>query len=232
MAPTAIVMFSDGGGGHMAIPHLQKLDELAKKGVGIVCLHYAVEVPKGEAGERFLDWIGGYFESDWSVNPFWTAKFTKLPDHPITRGVKPFEMEDEWYYHMRFRENMDGVTPILSDLPPKETLSRRDGPHENNPHVRAAVLERKEPQHVAWAAERPDGGRGFGFTGGHWHWNWGNPEFRKVVLNAIVWTARGEVPADGVPNVPLSVEDLLKNQDKPQPANFNAAQIREKFGVQ
>ena len=30
----------------------------------------------------------------------------------------------------------------------EETLKRKDGPHSNNPHVRAAVLERKEPQHV------------------------------------------------------------------------------------
>ena len=51
---------------------------------------------------------------------------------------------------------------------------------------------------MAWAAEREGGGRGFGFTGGHDHWNWGDPNFRKVVLNAIVWCAHGEVPKDGV----------------------------------
>ena len=60
---------------------------------------------------------------------------------------------------MKFVPDMKGVTPILSQLPPRESLSRPDGHHSNNPHVRAAVLERKEPQHVAWAYERPDGGR-------------------------------------------------------------------------
>ena len=104
-----------------------------------VCLHYAVEAPKGPAGDKFLEWIGGYFETDWSVNPHWTAKFSSLPEHPITRGVKPFEINDEWYYHMRFREGMRGVTPILTDLPPAETLSRPDGSHSGNPHVRAAI---------------------------------------------------------------------------------------------
>ena len=86
-----IVIYGDGGPDHMAIGHLDQLDTLAKKGVGIVCLHYAVEVPKWLAAVKFLDWIGGYFETNWSVNPIWTAKFDKLPDHPITRGVKPFE---------------------------------------------------------------------------------------------------------------------------------------------
>lgn len=227
----ALVMFSDGGGGHMVLPHLEQVDALAKKGVGIVCLHYAVEVPKDRGGSQFLDWTGGYFEMHWSVNPHWTAKFTDLPQHPITRGVQPFEADDEWYYHMRFRENMEGVTPILSQLPPAETLKRPDGPHSNNPHVKAAVLERKEPQHVAWAAERKDGGRGFGFTGGHWHWNWGKPDFRRVVLNGIVWAAKAEVPEGGVPNVPVTFEDLEKNQDFPQPANFKRDEIRERFGV-
>src|SRR5580698_2823269 len=109
-----IVMYCDGGGGHMVVPHRKEVDALAKKGTGIVCLHYAVEVEKGNGGQEFLDWIGGYFEMNYSVNPHWTAKFEKFPDHPITRGVKPFEINDEWYYHMRFRPEMKGVTPILT----------------------------------------------------------------------------------------------------------------------
>lgn len=220
----AIVMYSDGGGGHPAIPHLARLDELAKRGVGVVCIHYAVEVPKGEAGEKFLDWIGGYFEPHWSVNPHWSGKFDNLPDHPITRGVKPFEIHDEWYYHMRFREGMEGVTPILTDLPPKDTLSRPDGPHSGNPHVRQAIANGEE-QHVAWAYERPGGGRGFGFTGGHNHWNWGDDNFRKLVLNAILWTAHVEVPEGGVSDRRLTIADLEKNQDEPQPENFNRQDI-------
>ncbi|MFM7845010.1 MAG: PVC-type heme-binding CxxCH protein, partial [Planctomycetota bacterium] len=224
----AIVMYSDGGGGHMVMPHLKAVDALAKKGVGIACLHYAVEVPKGEAGDRFLDWIGGYFEMNWSVNPHWTAKFAKFPDHPVARGVKPFEINDEWYYHMRFRPNMEGVTPILTDLPPDSTLSRPDGGHSGNPDVRAAIAK-KEPQHVAWVAERKDGGRGFGFTGGHDHWNWGDPNFRKLVLNAIVWISKGDVPVQGVNGQPVSLDDLESNQDFQQPANFNRDQIRQRL---
>src|SRR5690606_35018322 len=129
----------------------------------------------------FLDWVGGYFETHWSVNPHWVMELTELLEHPITRGVVPYTIDDEWYYHMRFREGMRGVTPILTALLSPSSLERPDGPHSGNPHVRAAVLERKEPQHMAWAVEREDGGRGFGFTGGHWHWNWGHPMQRKLV---------------------------------------------------
>ncbi len=225
-----VVMYADGGGGHPVIPHLQEVDKLAKRGVGVVCLHYAVEIPKGEPGDRFLDWLGGYFETHWSVNPHWTANFKNLPNHPITRGVEPFSINDEWYYHMRFREGMKGVTPILSDVPPKETLSRPDGPHSGNPGVRQAVAK-GEPQHVAWATEREDGGRGFGFTGGHFHWNWGDPNFRKVVLNAIVWCAKGDVPEEGVQAKPIAVTELEMNQDYPQPANFNREEIRQRLNL-
>jgi type 1 glutamine amidotransferase len=223
----AIVLYSDGGGRHPFIPHIDELDKLMKKGVGMVCMHYGVEVPKGKPGDALLDWIGGYFEAHWSVNPHWTAHFEKYPKHPITNGVGPLSMNDEWYYHMRFRENMEGVTPILSDLPPADTLKRKDGPHSNNPFVRAAVLERKEPQHLAWAYERPDGGRGFGFTGGHYHWSWGHDDFRKLILNAIVWTAGIDVPANGVPSKTPTVEELQANQDYPQPANFDRARIQK-----
>ncbi len=196
----AIVMYSDGGGGHMAVPHLAHLDRLMDKGVGLLNLHYAVEVEKGVAGDYFKKWVGGYFESYWSVNPFWTAKYESLPVHPSTNGVKPFETRDEWYYHMRFVENNKNLIPILKLLPPASSLDRKDGTHENNPDVRAAVLDRKEPQVMAWAFTRPNQGRGFGITGAHTHDNWMNDDFRKLVLNSILWTAKINVPANGVPS--------------------------------
>ncbi|MCO6457307.1 MAG: DUF1080 domain-containing protein [Pirellulaceae bacterium] len=224
----AIVMYADGGGGHPVMPHLAEMDRLANQGVGIACIHYAVEIPKGEPGDHLLDWIGGYFEAHWSVNPHWVAEFKELPEHPITRGVKPFAIEDEWYYHMRFRPEMRGVTPILTAVPPASTLSRPDGPHSGNPHVRKTA---GQPQHVAWAAEREGGGRGFGFTGGHFHWNWGDDNFRKVVLNALVWVAGGEVPAAGVSDKQPTVDDLKANQDFTPPANFNDDVIRRKLGA-
>jgi putative membrane-bound dehydrogenase-like protein len=223
-----IVMYCDGGGGHMVNPHLEQVDALAKKGVGIVCIHYGVEVPKGPSGDKFLDWIGGYFEANWSVNPHWTAKYEKFPDHPISRGVEPFEINDEWYYHMRFREGMKGVTPILTALPPKETLNRPDGAHSGNPYVRGAIAK-GEPQHMAWAAEREGGGRGFGFTGGHDHWNWGDPNFRKVMLNAIVWCAHGEVPKTGVESPAVTLVQLEANMDPKNKGNFDRESVRKKI---
>ena len=212
----AVVVYCDGGDRHLLLPHLKEFDAVMKRGVGLACIHYGVEVPKKPGGAEFLDWIGGYFEMHWSVNPHWTAQFTEFPDHPICRGVKPFEINDEWYFHMRFQPDMQGVTPILSAHPPTSTMSRRDGPHSGNPYVRAAV-KRRELQHVAWARERPDGGRGFGFTGGHVHWNWGDDNFRKLVLNAIAWIAKDDVPADGVSGPTPTREELEANQDFPKP---------------
>ncbi|MCH2365496.1 MAG: NPCBM/NEW2 domain-containing protein, partial [Planctomycetes bacterium] len=205
---SAVVLYMDGGGGHPVNRHLEELDKLMKKGVGLACIHYAVEVPKGKSGNYFLDWIGGYFEAHWSVNPHWIAEFKKLPEHPITRGVKPFKINDEWYFHMRFRDKLEGVTPILSAVAPESTMRRRNGAHSGNPAVRASVAK-GDSQHVAWARERPDGGRGFGFTGGHVHWNWGDENFRKLALNAIAWVAKADVPAGGVPSANPSKDDLV-----------------------
>ena len=210
----AILIYSDGGGRHpFHRPERREvIAKLVESGVGLGAAHYAVEVPKGPSGEAFLDWIGGYFETHWSVNPHWVADFKELPRHPVTRGVKPFRINDEWYYHMRFREGMKGVTPILTALPPAETLKRPDGSHSGNPAVREAVAK-GEAQHVMWVAENETGGRGFGFTGGHFHRNWGDPNFRKVVLNAILWMAKAEVPAEGV-ECEVTEEALRKNLDQ------------------
>jgi hypothetical protein len=69
------------------------------------------------------------------------------------------------------------------------------------------------PQHVAWAFERPNGGRGFGFTGLHNHLNWRNPDFRKTILNAVLWLAHAEVPEQGV-DVALTDAQILTNLDQ------------------
>jgi type 1 glutamine amidotransferase len=224
-----IVIYSDGGGGHPALEgdRLAELGKQMKRGCGLVCVHYAVEPTKEKGNNEWIEWIGGAFEVDWSVNPHWDANFKSLPAHPVSNGVKPFGTNDEWYFHMRFRPNMTGVTPILSDVAPDSTMSRPDGAHSGNPAVRAAVAA-KEPQHVAWAAERPDGGRGFGFTGGHFHNGWGNNDQRKLMLNAILWTAKAEVPANGVESV-VTPEDLEKNLDpKPAPKAKAAAKAAVK----
>jgi len=209
----AFAVYCDGGTGHPFLKEnrLQTLAGLMKKGVGFTCIHYAVEPTKAKGQTEFLDWLGGGFEINWSVNPHWEAEFKELPGHPITRGVTPFKITDEWYFHLRFREGMKGVTPILTAIAPESTMSRPDGEHSGNPAVRESV-KRGDPQHVAWACERTDGGRGFGFTGGHFHTNWGDENFRRIVLNGLLWIAKVEVPPDGVQSK-ITAEDLAQNLD-------------------
>jgi type 1 glutamine amidotransferase len=209
----AVVLSMDGGSGHAALQdnHLEELGRLMDKGVGLACVHWAVEVTKEKGEAEFLEWLGGAYEANWSVNPTWLANFATLPDHPITRGVKPFQIFDEWYFHLRFQPDMKGITPILFTVAPASTMDRPDGPHSGNPAVRDAVAKH-EPQVMAWAYERPDGGRGFGFTGAHYHKNWGDDNFRKTVLNGLLWIAKVEVPANGVESK-VSEEDLQANLD-------------------
>jgi type 1 glutamine amidotransferase len=209
----AVFMFCTGGGGHPAIKpeRLERLDGLMKKGVGFGTCHYGVEVPKGDAGNAFLEWQGGYFEMYWSVNPHWIASFEKFPEHSVSSGVKPFKINDEWYYHMRFPEGMKGVTPILTATPPDRTRGKpgANETHGGNPEVQKHM---GEPEHVMWCHDRPDGGRGFGFTGAHYHKNWADDNFRKVVLNALLWISKVEVPKDGVASS-VTPEQIMENLD-------------------
>ena len=220
----AVVFYMDGGGGHEAVKEgrrrLEMIDGWAKRGVGIGCMHYGVEVVPDQAGAEFKRWIGGHYEHMHSCNPIWEPKFNDLLDHPITRGVKPFAIKDEWYFNMRFVADLDGnkvaekdglkFTPILVASPSDDV---RDGPYVYPkgpyPHIQAA---KGRAEAMMWAVERPDGGRGFGFTGGHFHDNWGNDNFRKVVLNGLVWLTKAEVPAGGIESK-VSPDDLNAHLD-------------------
>lgn len=209
---TAIFCYADGGTGHPLVrdKHLERIGGLMKKGVGLMCAHYAVEVPKDLGGPEFKNWIGGYYETNFSCNPFWSPEYKEFPNHPITRGVKPFSIKDEWYFNMRFRDDMAGITPILVATPSDAV---RNGPYVYPkgpyPHIQAA---KGQPTTMMWATERPDGGRGVGFTGGHVHRNWLDPNYRKVVLNALLWICKLDVPADGVGSN-VSEDEIVMNLD-------------------
>jgi hypothetical protein len=225
----AVIIYCDGQAKHVALQNdnLAALDRVLSQGAGLGLLHYAVEPTLEKGHTEFLKWVGGAFEIHWSVNPHWDADFKSLPKHPITRGVKPFTIRDEWYFNMRFADDRKGLTPILVAVPDASTTSRPDGHHSGNPTVRAAV-SRGDPQTVAWAYERAGGGRGFGFTGAHFHANWGHDDFRKLALNAILWLAKVDVPANGVESR-VTAEDLAKNLD-PKPTKKAAADSKQETG--
>jgi type 1 glutamine amidotransferase len=192
-AADTVVIYSDGLAGHVAAGHVAELREHYAAGKGLVVLHFALEPENGELATLLDDAIGGRFEACWSVNPIWRMTGPILGKHPVANGVEPFEVEEEFYYHLRLRAD---VIPVLQALPPADSLGE-DGPRSGNPAVRQAIADRI-PQTLAWVVENSNKSRGFGFTGGHFHRNWSNSEFRRLVLNAIVWTAGIEVPQKGV----------------------------------
>lgn len=205
-ADTIVVLMNHGGS---AVNPAVK--EAIANGAGFMAVHYGVEVNKGEQGQHYLKWLGGYFEPFFSVNPHWTPDFKEIPKHETTRGVQPFSINDEWYYHMRFVEGLKGVTPVLSAVAPLNTVNFREGQkpssHGGNPDVLADVKAGK-PQVMAWAYERPDGGRGFGFTGLHKHANLGHDGVRTLLANAVAWVSKLPVPENGVQTPTLSRSDL------------------------
>jgi hypothetical protein len=216
-----ILCYADGGEGHPLIreKRLERIGKLMAKGVGLMCCHYAVEVPKDVAGTQFQDWIGGYYEHQYSCNPFWAPEFKEFPQHPISNGVKPFTIRDEWYINMRFRDDAKSITPILSSKPSDAV---RDGPYVYPKGPYKHIQEAKgRAETMMWAyqqpipgekGDQPDLHRGVGFTGGHTHRNWLEPSFRKVVLNALLWICKVEVPTDGVTSE-VTEEDIKTNMD-------------------
>jgi len=224
----AVVFYMDGGRRHELVQEngrrLKLVDAMTRQGVGIGCMHYGVEVIRDQAGVQFQKWIGGHYEHMFSCNPIWEPDFTSFPKHPISRGVKPFSISDEWYFNMRFIRNLPGdraaqvdgmkFVPILVAAPSDEV---RGGPYvyPKGPydHIRDNT---GRSEAMLWAVERKDGGRGFGFTGGHFHANWGNDNYRKVVLNALLWIARVPVPDGGVAST-VSRQDLAAHLDPKKP---------------
>jgi len=204
----------------------KKVDELAKKGTGLMFMHYAVH-PDAKEGELYYrPWIGGAFETGWSVNPHWVADLKALPNHQVSRGVTGLvQAYDEFYYNMRFPADRSKVLDLVTAVPTRENVKK----YINlwNEH---GVDGLGKEQTLMWGIERADGGRGVGFSGGHNHRNWAIDGFRTLALNAIVWAAKVEVPATGVKSAPVTEDELNANLDEkgknpprlklPQPGEF------------
>ena len=203
----AVVIFADASTG--IADQWDYLDGLMAKGVGLMLMHYAVHPSKEMADRYQRRWVGATMENDWSVNPHWLAELEVMKGHPISRGVpEKFESFDEFYYNMRFQEDREKVLDLVTAVPTRERMRR----YINMWNWHGADGMGK-PQSLMWGVEREDGGRGVGFTGGHYHVNWALEGFRGVVLNAIVWTAGMEVPEGGVKSLPLTEEALNANLD-------------------
>lgn len=191
----AIALYADGGDRHpfASAAHRAAIQRQIDRGVGFAAIHYAVE-PPADFADTFRTWLGGNYETGYSINPLWRGHF-EPPAHAITRGVGTFEIDDEWYYAMRWLDPPAAVMPTLEAVPPDGTRTTTE-----------TSMHPGRLETTSWAFERPDGGRSFGFTGGHWHGNWGDsPETpyagaqRRVVAQGILWTAGIEAPEGGVP---------------------------------
>ena len=181
-----------------------RLDQLMAAGTGLVCLHQSSTVPAGNTTIPLAKWLGarrnGMFDRT-------TEKVTlqpATPAHPISRGVGSFTYTDEFYPTLVMSDEKN-ITPILrSEVTPKYGDAKKQ----------AATPAPKGTHTLAWAYERGTG-RGFGFTGAHYLKALDIPELRQLLVNAIAWTAKIEIPAGGivVPGPVVGVSTVNKKDE-------------------
>lgn len=158
---------------------LKSLDALIKeRRIGIVVFHYANWVEHWTARGYYLNWLGGLWVQMASRNPVddWSMQ-PQAPDHPILRGVRPWTYRDEVFCRFFLPANDPKRTDLLIGTPAKSPVG---------------------PQVVSWAYQREDGGRGFVMGGVDFHVNMNVEDYRRFLLNGIVWAAGLDVPAGGV----------------------------------
>jgi type 1 glutamine amidotransferase len=154
---------------------LEAFRELAKRRGGLVVLHWAMGTKDAANIKPFVDLFGGcHGGPDRKYKVVSAEAFVVDRIHPLCRGLGPFKVRDEFYYQLKLHGSNAELLPMLQ--------VEIDGKLET----------------VAWAWERPDAGRSFGFSGLHFHENWQQPEYRRLIAQAVLWTNRVAVPRDGL----------------------------------
>lgn len=187
---------------------MQKLAAMMDRGCGLVCVHYATglrsEDVAADGAHPLLGWLGGYFltgkVANRSIARVMEATITPGEHpHPVLQGCREFKLRDEPYYNNFFgRHGMaKNVTPLATSMLPPEAPKR---------------------EVVAWGIDRQDGGRGVAVVMPHFFRNWQVDDLRRLILNGIVWTAKLEVPAEGVHSVLPDLATFQQEAPKPKPA--------------
>ena len=176
-----LVLYSDGDAKHPLLDaaHRRTFEALMQRGVGLVALHQSSTLPAGQ-GALLLHWLGGVREGLYDR----TTETTLLEPapHAVSSGIAAFSLRDEFYPTLRFAAR--GVTPVLTaEL------------HPQFRNERAIVEDSAELRTVAWAFQRAEGGRSFGYSGAHFLATFEQPALRRLLVNAVLWTAGVELPA-------------------------------------
>ena len=157
---------------------LKMIDGRMRSGMGVAILHYANWVEHWVARRYYLDWTGGLWVQGGSRNPVDQWRMTpKTLDHPIQRGVKEWSYRDEVFVRFFLPPDVRRIELIVG-TPAKAVIG---------------------PQLASWAYEREGGGRAFVMGGADFHDNLATvDDYRRFLLNGIVWAAGMEVPSGGV----------------------------------
>lgn len=169
---------------HQDAERLAALDRLAARGGALVGLHWGIGCRDARYIENYVKLFGachGGPDRKYAVVTATTE--VAAPDHPIMTGVEAATVEEEFYYRLKFARPGGAAAPLL----------------------RVRIEDETHP--VAWAWERPDKGRSFGFSGLHFHKNWDQPAYRRMVAQGIVWTLKLPVPSHGL-NIDVTAHDL------------------------
>jgi trehalose utilization protein len=186
-ADGCVLFLSEGAKWAEADPRrYEALTRLAARGGGLVGLHWGIGTQDAQHIEPYLRLLGGCHGGPDRRYTVIDTQWQASAGHPITTAVNPrLQVRDEFYFRLKFAR-------------PEETIE---------PLVRVPIEGRDET--VAWAWQRPDGGRSFGFTGLHFHDNWRHEAYRRLVSQAVLWTLKLPVPEGGLPvDVPDEVLEL------------------------
>ena len=191
----AIVLYSSPGGEILLDgDQAAEVNQLMKRGVGLVCIHWATGLKKENEerlGETWMGLLGGMWIHFVGLKVDDSNLRQLNPEHPVCNGWDEYDLNDEFYLNTQV-------------APGAETL------------LEVEVDGQQVP--VAWTFERPvsSGGRSFGTTLGHFHRNFGIEAFRRMIVNGILWAAHVQLPLGGAP-VAVSEEDLKLPPEPPSP---------------
>lgn len=171
---TDVLVIHTGDGGTCSVPERALLQAYTKRGGALVVLHDGM----CSDDAAWFAGVAGAAKQHGERN--WSRGVLKMEvadgSHPITRGLSPFEFNDEAFFLLR---TSPGMQVLLTTVVP----------------------ENGEVTPQAWVYEHTAPGgkpyRSFVSMQAHYYKNFSHPTYRELILRGIAWAGRQDVGALG-----------------------------------
>jgi len=182
LASSDVLVIYKGDAGYMSDEDKANMDAYLRHGGGVISIHDSLCGPDPEYFSRIVGGAKKHGETNFTLEA--KVPYTIVDkEHPITKGMSDFMIEDEAFYLMTWAKQPQ-IHVLATAVMDATDTAKRTG------HAGEVVPQIWTYENQLTPAPTGQPFRAFAWMQGHNYSNFSKPEVRDMLLRAIAWTGK------------------------------------------